>query len=149
MLPGLAQWRRTGVDRNLEQARQRHDLQIAARWILRVAPAQHRNGIENALGIPVDVSESGGARWPPPLAARCQGSRKNAERHRSSSCGQEVDLDRPVALISAVKPARVRHRVSLSLSAPFDKFGSIRGVSVWSRNRSSLHKALYDEPTER
>lgn len=55
------------------------------------------------------------------------------------AAGQEVDLDRPLPRLSAVEPAGVRHR-RFSLSAPFDKFGSIRGVSVWSRNRSSLQR---------
>ena len=44
--------------------------------------------------------------------------------HRAA--GQEVDLDRPVALISAVKPARVRHRVS---AQPVCAFRQVRAYT--------------------
>ena len=52
MIPWLAQWLGLGVDLNVEQARQRHELQIAG-----VAerhprhPASIETGLENALGI--------------------------------------------------------------------------------------------------
>jgi hypothetical protein len=64
------------------------------------------------------------------------------------AAGQEVDLDRPLPRLSAVKPAGVRHR-RFSLSAPFDKFGPIRRCIRLVTKPLLPAKALYDEPTER
>jgi phage tail-like protein len=115
MIPWLAQWLGLGVDLNVEQARQRHELQIAGLLnAMRGTRASIATGLENALGMPVEVSESGGARWSPSPGGPLPG-----EAHEMLSIvvhpaeGQEVDLDRLDALIRSVKPAHVQHRVAV------------------------------------
>ena len=115
MIPWLAQWLGLGVDLNVEQARQRYELKIAG--VLNATRGTRRSiatELENALGMPVDVSDSGGARWSPAPGGSLPGE---AQEMLSvvvhSAEGQEVDLDRLDALIRSVKPAHVRHRVAV------------------------------------
>ena len=78
MIPWLAQWLGLGVDLNVEQARQRHELQIAGVLnATRGTRASIATELESALGISVDVSESGGARWSPSPGGPCLESRKS------------------------------------------------------------------------
>ena len=115
MIPWLAQWLGLGVDLNVEQARQRYELQIAG--TLNATRGTRRSiatELENALGMPVDVSESGGARWSPSPGGSLPGEPQemlSVVVHPAD--GQEVDLDRLDALIRSVKPAHVRHRMSV------------------------------------
>jgi phage tail-like protein len=113
MIPWLAQWFGLGVDPNTEQARQRHELQVASSLIAtRGTGAGIKTELENALGMPVEVSEShsspmsGGS--PPGEAQKVS---LNVVVH--SAEGQEVDLDRLEALIRSVKPVHVSHTVSV------------------------------------
>lgn len=115
MLPWLAQWLGLGVDLNVEQPRQRHELQIAGS--LNATRGTRRSielVLENALGMPVEVSESGGARWTPSPGGDLPGTADPmiAVVVRPPS-GTEVDLDRLDALVRSVKPAHVRHTVSV------------------------------------
>jgi phage tail-like protein len=115
MIPWLAQWLGLGVDLNVEQARQRHELQIAG--LLNATRGTRRSiatELENALGMPVDVSESGGARWSPTPGGTLPGEpQEMLSVVVHPAAGQEVDPDRVDALIRSVKPAHVRHRVSV------------------------------------
>ena len=115
MIPWLAQWLGLGVDLNVEEARQRRELQMAA---LLNATKGTRAAIEtelvNALGMPVEVSESGGARWSPSPGGPLPGEpQEMLSVVIHPAAGQEVDLDRLDALIRSLKPAHVRHRVSV------------------------------------
>jgi phage tail-like protein len=115
MIPWLAQWLGLGVDLNVEQARQRYELQIAGTLnAMRGTRASIATELENALGMPVEVSESGAARWSPspggPLPGEPQEMLTVVVR---AAPGQEVDMDRLDALIRSVKPAHVRHVVSV------------------------------------
>jgi hypothetical protein len=70
--------------------------------------------LESALGTPVEVSESGGARWSPTPGGPLPGEPEamlSVVIHPAE--GQEVDPDRLDDLIRWVKPAHVRHRVSV------------------------------------
>jgi len=115
MIPWLAQWLGLGVDLNVEQARQRHELQIAGS--LNVTRGTRRSielVLENALGMRVVVSESGGARWSPSPGGTLPGdpdATLNVVVHPDP--GIEVDVDRLDALVRSVKPAHVRHIVSV------------------------------------
>jgi phage tail-like protein len=115
MIPWLAQWLGLGVDLNVEQARQRYELQIAG--TLNATRGTRRSiamELENALGMPVEVSESGGARWSPSPGGPLPGEpQEMLTVVVHPAAGQEVDMDRLGALIRSVKPAHVRHRVSL------------------------------------
>jgi phage tail-like protein len=115
MIPWLAQWLGLGVDLNVEQARQRHELQIAG--VLNATRGTRRSiamELENALGMPVEVSESGGARWSPSPGGPLPGEpQEMLSIIVHPAAGQEVDLDRLGALIRSVKPAHVRHRVAV------------------------------------
>lgn len=115
MIPWLAQWLGLGVDLDVEQSRQRHELQIAGPLnALRGTRASIVTELENALGLPVDVTESGAARW-----SLSPGGPLPGEPHEMLSIivhpaeGEQVDLDRLDALIRSVKPAHVRHRVAV------------------------------------
>jgi phage tail-like protein len=115
MIPWLAQWLGLGVDLNVEQARQRYELQIAGKLnAARGTLSSITTELENALGMPIEVTESGGARW-----SRSPGGPLPGEPQETlsvvvhPSAGQEVDLDRLDALIRSVKPAHVRHSVSV------------------------------------
>ncbi len=115
MIPWLAQWLGLGVDLNVEQARQRHELQIAGS--LNVTRGTRRSielVLENALGMRVAVSESGGARWSPSPGGSLPGdpdATLSVVVHPDP--GVEVDVDRLDALVRSVKPAHVRHVVSV------------------------------------
>jgi phage tail-like protein len=114
MIPWLAQWLGLGLDPNVPAVRQRHELQIAGVLATRGTRASIATELENALGIPVEVTESGGARWSPSPGGPLPGEPQEMLRviiHPAA--GQEVDLDRLDVLIRSVKPAHVRHQVSM------------------------------------
>jgi phage tail-like protein len=115
MIPWLAQWLGLGVDMKVEQARQRQELQIACMLnATRGTRATIQTELESALGMPVEVSESGGARWSPTPGGPLPGEPEamlSVVIHPAE--GQEVDPDRLDDLIRWVKPAHVRHRVSV------------------------------------
>ncbi len=103
------------MDTGVEQARQRHELQIAGS--LNITRGTRRSielVLANALGIPVEVSESGGARWSPSPGGSLPGepdATLSVVVHPPA--GVEVDTDRLDALVRSVKPAHVRHLVSV------------------------------------
>ncbi len=115
LLPWLAQWLGLAVEPGVEQPRQRHELRIAGS--LNATRGTRRSielVLENALGMPVEVAETGGARWSPhpggPLPGRNDPAISVVVR---PPAGTEVDADRLDALIRSVKPAHVRHVVSV------------------------------------
>lgn len=115
MIPWLAQWLGLGVDLNVERARQRHELQIARLLnATRGTRASIAAELENALGMAVDVSESGAAGWSSSPGGQLPGeSQELLSVIVHPAARQEVDLDRLDALIRSVKPAHVRHTVSV------------------------------------
>jgi phage tail-like protein len=113
MIPWLAQWLGLGVDLNVEQARRRRELQIAGLLnATRGTRASIATELESALGMAVDVNESGGARWSPTPGGPLPGETQellSVVVHPAA--GQEVDMSRLDALIRSVKPVHVRHQV--------------------------------------
>ena len=115
MIPWLAQWLGLAVDLDVEQARRRHELQIAYLLNARKGTrASIETELTNALGMPVEVSESGGAHWSPDPEAPLPGEpQQMLSVVVHPVAGQDVDLDRLDALIRSVKPAHVRNQVSV------------------------------------
>lgn len=115
MLPWLAQW--LGVDPDLSEAWpiRRSELLLAKTLNpIRGTVRSIRASIENAVGMPVEVTESGGARWTSTPGGELPGEPEPniavVIRHPRP---EEVDLDRVDQLICSIKPAHVRHSVSL------------------------------------
>lgn len=119
MLPWLAQWLGVVVDPSQEL-----DLQ---RGLLRSAGELHatrgtRRGIElaveAALGMPVEVVETGGASWSATPGGDLPGESQPAVvvivRPRP---GQQADPDRVEAAVKSNKPAHVQHRVQIEPAA--------------------------------
>lgn len=115
MLPWLAQWLGMAIDPSQEL-----DVQ---RGLLRSAGELHatrgtRRGLElavaAALGVPVEVVETGGAAWSATPGGDLPGEPQPAVvvivRPRA---GQAVDPDRVEAVVKANKPAHVQHRIQL------------------------------------
>lgn len=113
MIPWLAQWLGLGVNLNVERARRRHELQIAGMLnAMRGTRASIETELENALGMPVKVSDSGGTRWSPGPGGPLPGEpQEMLSIVIHPAAGQEVDLARLDALIRSVKPAHMPHSV--------------------------------------
>lgn len=116
MLPWLAQWLGMAVD-----ADQPVDTQ---RSLLRSAGELHatrgtRRGMElaisAALGLPVEVSETGAAAWSATPDGELPGEPGSGMVVTVRAAGdQPVDLDQVEALVKAVKPAHVQHRIQVA-----------------------------------
>jgi phage tail-like protein len=115
MIPWLAQWLGLGAELNADLARQRDELRIAGS--LNVTRGTRRSielVLEQALGMPVEVSESGGARWTPSPGGSLPGEPDASITVVVRPSGDvTVDIDRLDALVRSVKPAHVRHVVSV------------------------------------
>ena len=118
MIGWLSHWLGLGVEPGVQPAGQRHELQAAA---MVNATRGTRRSIElalaGALGVPVEVAESGGARWSPtpggPLPGDPEPTLVVVVR---PPAGVAVDTDRLDALVRSVTPAHVRHAVSVQVS---------------------------------
>lgn len=113
MLPWLAQWLGLDPDAFLARPPQRHELRLASSLnAIRGTRRSIQLAIENALGLPAEVTESGGARWTATPGGELPGEQEPSVTvvvHPPS--GVEVDVDRLDALVRSVKPAHVRHTV--------------------------------------
>ena len=108
MIPWLAQWLGLGVDLNVEQARQRHELQIAGSLNVTRGTQRAPPDSETATRMPGDPDAT-----------------LSVVVHPDP--GVEVDLDRLGALVRSVKPAHVRHVVTVQ---PGEQFVSNAGNTV-------------------
>lgn len=115
MIPWLAGWLGLDVDRRSGLAQQRYELQTSG--ALNASRGTRRSmelSLESALGMPVEVTESGGARWSPSPGGALPGEPQPAVRVVvRAPVGQQVDTDRLDVLIRAVKPAHVLHQVEV------------------------------------
>lgn len=119
MLPWLAQW----VGLTVDQAGERG----ARRDLLRTARDMHalqgtRHGIElavsAALGVEVEVTESGGTAWSSRTDADLPGEGVPAIMVTARpSPDQEVDVDHLDAVVRAVRPVHVRYEVAVAVVA--------------------------------
>jgi phage tail-like protein len=116
LIPWLAQWLGLGVDITVENPPSRHELQAAgALNVIRGTRRSIEQVLENALGMAVTVTESGGARWSPSPGGELPGEvQASVTVVAHPAAGVEVDLDRLDALVRSVKPAHVRHTVSVA-----------------------------------
>ena len=116
MVPWLAQW--LGLDLVSYGARSphRHELQLASSLnAIRGTRRSIQLVIENVLGIPVEVLDSGGAQWNPAPGGELPGLPEPSFTvvvHPPP--GVEVDLDQLHALIRTIKPVHVQHTVSVA-----------------------------------
>ena len=115
LVPWLGQWLGIVVDGGAQVARDRELLARAAELQTRGGTATGiAQAVEAAHGVDVEIQESGAASWSTSPGGELPGEPGAAivvvVRPRP---GQVVDLDRLDALVSALKPAHVQHRVRL------------------------------------
>jgi phage tail-like protein len=113
MVPWLAQWLGLAVDPRTELPRQRHELQTSSEVnAVRGTRRSVELVVESALGLAVEVVESGGARWSPSPGGDLPGEPDpSLTVVVHPPAGQQVDVDRLDALVGSVTPAHVRHTV--------------------------------------
>lgn len=115
MLPWLARWVGMVVDPGQQPARQRDLLRAAAElhgWQGTARGVQL--AVEALLGLPVEVLESGAAAWAHDPTDPLPGEAVAALVVRvTAEPGGYVDRARLDAVVSAVKPAHVVHRVQV------------------------------------
>lgn len=113
LLPWLGRWVAMSVDSGDDQARQRNLLAQAGRLhAVGGTRAGIARAVEAALGVPVEVTESGGADWSPRPGDDLPGEPGPAllVTVRPGS-GTTIDADRLDALVTQLKPAHVQHQV--------------------------------------
>lgn len=114
MIAWLAQWVGLSVDPGVEPAVQRH--QLAAAGALNATRGTRRSielALRSALGVPVEVSESGGARWSPSPGGPLPGDPVPIVQVVVRAASEAVDLDRLDALVRSVTPAHVSRTVAV------------------------------------
>ena len=116
MVEWLAQWLGMTVDPNAAPTQQRLLLQAAGDLHTRRGTRPRLElAVEAELGVPVEVVETGASAWSTEPGGQLPGEPVPAvvviARPRA---GQEVDTDRLDALVTAIKPAHVQHRVQVS-----------------------------------
>jgi phage tail-like protein len=115
MLPWLARWVGMAVDPGQQPERQRELLRTASElhgWHGTARGIQL--AVEVLFGMPTEVIESGAAAWSMDPTARLPGEPVPAVVVQvSPTASQEVDLERLNAVVVAVKPAHVVHRVQV------------------------------------
>lgn len=119
LLPWLAQW--LGLDLDT-YARPPHRLELQLATSLNPIRGTRRSiqlVIEQALGLPAEVTESGGAHWSPTPGGELPGAPEPSVTvvvHAPS--GVEIDVARLDTLVRSVTPAHVRHQVVVQPSLP-------------------------------
>ncbi|MDN5760689.1 MAG: phage tail protein [Microlunatus sp.] len=108
MIVWLAQWVGLSVDPGTEPGLQRHELAVAGS--LNPTRGTRRSielALQSALGVDVEVSESGGARWSPSPGGPLPGEEVPLLRVVVGAPVADVDTDRLDALVRSVAPAHV------------------------------------------
>jgi phage tail-like protein len=114
MIGWLAQWLGLAVDPGVEHAVQRHELAIAGS--LNATRGTRRSielALQSALGIGVEVSESGGTRWSPSPGGDLPGNPDPSVSVVVRAPVDSVDGDRLDALVRSVTPAHVARNVTV------------------------------------
>ena len=116
MVEWLAQWLGMTVDPNAAPAQQRQLLQSAGELH---ALRGTRRGLELAvqaeLGVPVQVVETGASTWSTQPGGDLPGEPVPAVVVVARpGAGQDVDPERLDALVRAIKPAHIQHRVQVA-----------------------------------
>lgn len=108
MIGWLAQWLGLAVDPGVEHPVQRHELAVAGS--LNVTRGTRRSielALQSALGLPVEVADSGGARWSPSPGGELPGDLAPTVGVLVHAAPDSVDTDRLDALVRSVTPAHV------------------------------------------
>lgn len=114
MIGWLAQWLGLSVDPGVEHAVQRHELAIAGS--LNATRGTRRSielALQSALGLPVEVNESGGARWSPSPGGELPGDPTPAVSVVVHAPAGSVEVDRLDSLVRSVAPAHVARTVAV------------------------------------
>jgi phage tail-like protein len=115
MVEWLALWLGMPVDPNAAPARQRALLKSAGE--LHKQRGTRRGlqlAVEAELGVPVEVTETGASSWSDQPGGELPGEPvPTVVVTARPRAGQEVDPERLDALVSAIKPAHVQHRVEI------------------------------------
>lgn len=114
MIGWLAGWLGLTVDPGVEHAVQRHEL--AAAGSLNATRGTRRSielALQSALGLPVEVSESGGARWSPSPGGDLPGDATPTVSVVVHAAPDALERDRLDSLVRSVTPAHVARTVSV------------------------------------
>jgi len=113
MLDWLASWLGMTVDPSQDLSLQRRLLQSSSELhALRGTRRGMELAVEAALGLDVEIEETGAATWSSDPDADLPGQRVPEIVVRVRARGeQDVDLGQVDALVTSLKPAHVRHRV--------------------------------------
>lgn len=114
MIGWLAQWLGLVIDPGVEQAVQRHELSAAGE--LNATRGTRRSievAVQSALGVSVEVTESGGARWSPSPGGELPGEPVPAVSVVVRAPPDGVDGDRLDSLVRSVTPAHVARTVAV------------------------------------
>jgi phage tail-like protein len=114
MIGWLAQWLGLTVDPGVEHAVQRHELAVAGS--LNATRGTRRSielALQSALGTPVEVSDSGGARWSPSPGGELPGDPTPTVGVVVRAPAGSVDTGRLDALVRSVTPAHVARTVTV------------------------------------
>jgi phage tail-like protein len=116
MVEWLAQWLGITVDPNAAPAQQRQLLKSAGELhALRGTRRGLQLAVEAELGVPVQVVESGASTWSAEPGGQLPGEPGAAVVVVARpQAGQDVDVERLDALVSAIKPAHIQHRVQVA-----------------------------------
>ena len=119
MVEWLAQWLGVTVDPNAALVQQRALLQSAGELHARRGTQRGlQQAVEAEFGVPVEVVETGASSWSAHPGGELPGEPVPAvvvvARPRP---GQDVDLERLDAVVSAIKPAHVQHRVEVAAAS--------------------------------
>lgn len=114
MIGWLSQWLGLSIDPGVEHAVQRHELAVAGS--LNASRGTRRSielALQSALGVPVEVSESGGARWSPSPGGELPGDPVPTVSVVVRAAPGSVEVDRLDSLVRSVTPAHVARTVAV------------------------------------
>jgi phage tail-like protein len=114
MIGWLAQWLGLTVDPGVAHAVQRHELTVAGS--LNATRGTRRSielALRSALGVSVEVDESGGARWSPSPGGELPGDRTPTVAVVVHAAADSVDVERLDSLVRSVTPAHVVRTVTV------------------------------------
>lgn len=116
MVEWLAQWLGITVDPNAAPAQHRQLLKSASELhALRGTRRGLELAVEAEFGVPVQVVETGAASWSAQPGGELPGEPVPAVVVVARpQAGQDVDIERLDAVVSAIKPAHIQHRVQVA-----------------------------------
>ena len=116
MVEWLASWLGMTIDPNAAPSQHRQLLNAAGELHTRRGTKRGLElAVEAELGVPVEVVESGGTSWSTQPGGELPGEPVPAVLVVARPpAGQDVDIERLDALVRAIKPAHIKHRVEVA-----------------------------------